>query len=77
MAEWPKATVSKTVVGFCLPRVRIPVSPPVFYLKSPKVSHGITLWSFFVSMYCYIEVAKTGVRRWVIFTDILVSIFTK
>lgn len=30
MAEWPKATVSKTVVGFRPPRVRIPVSPPFF-----------------------------------------------
>ena len=33
MAEWPKATVSKTVVGFRPPRVRIPVSPPFFSTK--------------------------------------------
>ena len=32
MAEWPKATVSKIVVGETSPRVRIPLSPPFFCL---------------------------------------------
>ena len=47
MAEWPKATVSKTVVGFCLPWVQIPLSPPILFLKSPMVPQGVTIRGFF------------------------------
>jgi hypothetical protein len=34
MPEWLNGTVSKTVVGFSLPRVRIPVSPPISLLNN-------------------------------------------
>lgn len=30
VAEWSNAAVSKTVVGVSRPRVRIPVSPPLY-----------------------------------------------
>ena len=33
MAEWPKATVSKIVVGETSPWVQIPLSPPFFLPK--------------------------------------------
>ena len=31
--EWSNGAVSKTVVGASLPRVRIPVSPPIIIIK--------------------------------------------
>ena len=40
MAEWPKATVSKTVVGFCLPWVQIPLSPPFFLPPSDSLKQS-------------------------------------
>jgi hypothetical protein len=34
VAEWSNVAVSKTVEGASLPRVRIPVSPPIVGIKS-------------------------------------------
>ena len=38
MAERSKAAVLKTVVSLVAPRVRIPISPPLFFWKGARVA---------------------------------------
>jgi hypothetical protein len=44
MPEWPNGTDSKSVVLATVPRVQIPISPPLF--EKPQKSR---FWGFFVS----------------------------
>ena len=49
--------------GNTVPGVQIPPSPPVLYLKSSKVSQGITLWSFFYAQTLLNLVAESRKRH--------------
>ena len=42
--EWSNGAVSKTVVGASLPRVRIPVSPPLMNFKYMFLLYKATIY---------------------------------
>ena len=48
--EWSNGAVSKTVVGASLPRVRIPVSPPLNYEKVFKFNAYLMIYSYFIKL---------------------------
>ena len=54
MAEWPKATVSKIVVGATSPRVRIPLSPPFLCSNSGYFPRFFPVKLVKQSFVCYI-----------------------